>query len=336
MDDLRLSDSGKARLFRNAMSREQAGLLPICDAETDPRNAPALQGAELRAFWERIWERESITIGNTADDRKLAAWRLTRQLAVIRGVIQPGDPLEWAGHDIVWTDTEFTSYVEVRDAWLRRLLASGVSMAPPEVPSTHLLPSGAVDEDYRPERDEELTKFVDLVTYVGQGILALEQSAKTRRGFAWFTSVDTVRVAWPSVPVLSQFEAEVAAQAADLLVEHEAKQARDEIRARWDLSHSEVEQVYALALKAMAVRQRFEDRDGNKALILARMDALREKAIDALDHRGAAMIDRERWRIFRDRGEEDVVDEFEDMTNVISVSASEKRKALPKPKDTQR
>ena len=318
------------------MSREQAGLLPICDADSDPRYAPALQGAELRAFWERVWEREGITIENTVADRRLAAWRVTRQLALIRGVIQPGDPIEMAGADVVWDDTNFTSFVEVRDAWLRRLLAGGVSMAPPEVPSTHLLTGGAVSDDYRPERDEHLSRFVELVTYIGQGVLALHESPSTRRGFAWFTSPETIRAGWPSVPVLSQFEADVVFQAIELLADMDDRKARAEIAARWGLSHGEVEQVVAMAMKGMAMRQRFEDRDGNKALILARMDRQREKAIDALDHRGAAMIDRERWRIFRDRGEEDVVDEFEDMTNVISVSASEKRKALPTPKDTDR
>lgn len=336
MRDLRLSDVGKARLFRNAQSREQAGLLPITDVEHDPLRAPALRGAELRAFWDRVWERETNTLENTLAERSLAAWRLTRQLAIMRGVIQPDDPLEMIEHECVLDSTEFTSFREVRDGWLRRLLGSGVSMVPPDVPADRLLPNGDVSEDYDPERDDALVRFTELAVYFGQGCLKLDQSDRTRRGFAWFLDPATIRAGWPSVPVLYRFEADMVSKAIDVLVDHGAQPARDEIAARWGLPPGEVEQVCALAKTGMAMRQRFQDRDGNKALALAKLERLEEKALDALDHRGAAMIRREWWRIFDSKAEQDVVDEFEDMTNIITVSASEKRKALPRPKETDR
>ena len=331
MTNFRLNDPKKARLFRGVLSPEQAGLLPICDVDTDWRNQPALQGAELRKFWERMFDNDAIDLNNTAPDRLLAAWRLTRQIGIMRGVLQHNDPIEMVLQDPSITNSEFTSYVEVKDMWLRNLLASGVAMMPPEVPAAMLLTSGAITDDYRPKRDDpNLVRFVDMVTYMGQGVLSLEQSDKTRRGFVWFTSLDHVRAGWPSAPVLSNFEATLVSDAINILVDNGDRKAREEIAAKWDLPIKEVEQLCCLAKQSMAHRQQFDDREGNKALVLARITELIEKATDALDHRGAAMMQREWWRIFDSKGEQDTVDEFEDMTNVLIASAASKRRAIPK------
>lgn len=336
MTNFRHNEPEKARLFRGLISPEEAGLLPICDADTDWRKQPALQGAELRAFWERMFDNDAMDLDNSSQDRLLAAWRLTRSLGKIRGVLQRGDPIELVIRDPAVNNSEFTSYVEVRDAWLRSLLASGVAMMPPEMPKTMLLTSGAVSDDYRPKRDDPaLVRFVELVTYVGQGVLALDQSAKARRGFVWFTSLDLVRAGWPSAPVLSNFESKLISETIEILLEHTDNQARGEIAAKWDLTSDEVEQLCSLAKRAMADRQQFEDREGNKALVLARLDMLMSKATDALDHRGAAMMQQQWWRIYDSRGEQDQVDEFEDMTSVLTVSAASKRRSLPLPKDTK-
>lgn len=334
MTNFRLNDAKKARLFRGVISPEQAGLLPICDVETDWRDQPALQGAELRRFWNRMFENEGITLENTSEERLLSAWRITRHLGVLRGVLQKGDQIDLVIRDPSINNSEFTSYVEVRDAWLRRILAGGVAMTPPDVPPAMLMEDGRVNPDYRPKRDDKpLTRFVEMVKYVGKGVLALEESDKTRRGYVWFTSLDTIRVSWPIAPVLSNFEAKLVSEVIDILVDNSDKRARQEIAAKWALRPYEVEQLCSLARASMAQSQQFEDREGNKALVLARIDMLAEKAAEALDHRGAMLMHKEWWRIFDSRGEQDTVDEFEDMTNVLSISAATKRRSLSKPKE---
>ena len=331
MDDLRLSDVGKARLFRGAISREQAGLLPICDSEHDWRTSAPLRGAELLAFWAQVWERNQNTLANTSDDRLLAAWRITRQLAVIRGAIMHGEPLSTVcgdGPDTLASD--FTSFVDIADWGLRGLLTEGSPLAPPDVPSEHLTPSGLVSEDYDPGRDERLLRFQQVVEYFGLASLRLDASDRARRGFAWFLSPDTIRAGWPSPPSIFLFEIRLVEKAVALLSDHGDAEARAEITARWDLEPHEVAQVVTLARLALAMRYDADDLKGGKALTLSRLERQITKAGDALDHRGAAMMLREWWRIFRDKGEAQVEDEFGDMDGVIKVSATRKRLAKPK------
>ncbi len=323
---------GKARLFRGAISREQAGLLPICDSEHDWRTAPALAGEELRAFWAQVWERDANTLPNTTEDRLLAAWRIMRGLAVVRGAIMPGEPLSTLlgdGPDTLVSD--FTSFVDISDWALRNLLANGTPLAPPDVPSGSLTNAGQVVPEYEPARDERLMRFQQVAEYFGLASLNLDQSDRARRGFAWFLSPDTIRAGWPSPPSIFLFEVRLVEKVVALLQRQGDAEARAEITAQWDLQPQEVAQVVTLARLALALRYDTEDLKGGKALTLSRLERQIAKAEDALDHRGAAMMLREWWRIFRDKGEAQVEDEFGDMDGVIKVSAARKR--LSKPKD---
>lgn len=333
--DFNLSDVDKVRLFPGAIPREQAGLLPIEDIETDWRKAPALVGQRLMAFWDRQFAvRNDNSRDGTEWDRAHAAWRITRQLAIARGIIQPDDPIEEVGSEIPWTQSEFTSFVEVRDAHLRTLIGAGAPMTCPPVPDAFLTPAGEVSQEYNPYEDAPLVRFQRLVHFFGQACLMLDQSDRTCRGFVWFESPESIRAGWPSPPVLSFHECRLIEETVELIAGSGDMDAAREIAARWDLMPNEVQQLVALARAALAARARLDDRDGYKALIIARLDVLAAKAEDALDHRGAAQIRREQWRIFEARAEQDIADEFGDMSNAISLSASERRRRLlPKPKD---
>jgi hypothetical protein len=335
VDDLRLSDVGKARLFRGAISRDRAGLLPICSTETDWRNAPALAGVELRKFWERIWDSEQNTIGGSKEERELAAWRITRQLAVLRGAIEPNAPLSNIAEGADVLESDFTSFNEINDWALRKLLERGTPMTVPDIPATMLLHNGTVVSDsYDPKKDQRLHRFQQVVEYFGKASLQLDSSARACRGFAWFLSPETIRAGWPSPPSLFLFEARLVEHAISQLTDGGDDSSRAEIASRWDLLPQEVCQVMALARLALSMRYDTDDLKGGKALALARLEAQISKAQDALDHRGAGMMIREWWRIFRDKGDAQVEDEFGDMDGVIQASAKQKRLSKPKPKDT--
>lgn len=337
VDNLRLSDVGKASMFRGAISRERAGLLPICSTETDWRDAPALAGAELRKFWVSVWERGSNTLENSRDQRELAAWRITRQLAIVRGVIQPNAPLcdiLEEGPDVL--ETDFTSFNEIKDWTLRGLLEVGSPLSVPDVPAVLLSQGGTViNDDYEPSRDSRLKRFSAVVEYFGRASLQLDASERACRGFAWFLLPETIRAGWPSPPNLFLFEARLVEIALDQLTEHGDKEARQEIAAKWDLTPQEVSQVMALARLALSMRYDTDDLRGGKALALSRLDAQIVKARDAFDHRGAGMMIREWWRIFRDKGDAQVEDEMGDMDGVIAAGASQKRLSKPKPKELE-
>lgn len=323
-----------------------ASLEPIFHTENDWRLAPALAGEELREFWERVWDVQSNSLSNSHADRLLAAWRLVRAMAKVRGVLQDEESVEEIRFDQALNSHEFTSFVEVKDPVLRKRLAQGVPMSPPDVPAQMLLTNGQVSGDYDPREDDVLNRFVGLVTFIGQGMLALEQCKSSRRGFAWFTNPDTIRAGWPSITALSKFENEIVSQAIDILIGQDTgpdpdpraapKTPRQLIAERWELTPPEVELLTTLAVRGQVMRVRLDDRDGTKALLLGRLEQLAERAKQALDHRGGAMVLREMWRIYSDRGEDAISDEFEEMANVLTISAAEKRRQLSNnPKDPQ-
>lgn len=334
MHNLRLSEPEKTRLFPGLLSREQAGFLPIDDVDSDWRSAPALTGAALRAFWDRVFDERADLAQTAYKEFLLAAWRLTRQLAIVRGVIQADQPLEAINTQISWTNSEFTTFVNIDNPVLRSLLEGGVALTCPPAPESFMLPGGHLSPDYDPSADAPLMRFVDLVSYFGQVCLRLEASPLTRRGFVWFCSPDYVRAGWPTPTALISLETRIVDECIDLLTDLPQKQARDEIAARWDLGPDEVQQLTMLSRRALSVRVRLDDRDGYKAMIVTKLERCAERATEALDNRGAAQILRDAWRIFDSRGEQDIADEFGDMADIISVSAKTKRKrALPEPSE---
>lgn len=331
MDDLRLSDRGKARLFPGIISREQAGLYPICTTENDWRDVPALKGAALRKFWTRVFERGANTLDGSEPDRLLAAWRLTRFMAVSRGVIQPNAPLGQTceGPEVFFTD--FRSFIQVPD-WATKAILSqgdGVPLAPPRVAADSMR-GREVAASYEPEKDERLVRFVQLVAYIGQAALMLDQSERSRRGFEWFIDPATIRAGWPSPSALFRFEAELVREASEIITDKAGIAGRREIAARWGLEEFEVSQLVFLTRRALATALDPDDLAGHKAVAIARLEAQYEKAVDALDHRGAAMIQREQWRILRDKGEAQVEDELGEMDGVIQAASARKRLSRPK------
>jgi hypothetical protein len=330
--DYTRSDRDKAKRFPGAFPRAQLNLPPICDAENDWRKLPALRGAALKRFWSSVFEKGRTTIEGSRNDRLLAAWRLTRLMAVVRGVIQPNEPLGETmgdGQPEVY-QTDFRSFIDIQDWATKSLLGKeGVPLAPPHI-ATNLLRNGEVAEDYEPEKDERLTRFVGLVAYLGQASLQLDQSESARRGFEWFIDPGWIRVAWPSPPALFQFEAELVSEAIEIVTDMSAAHARKEIAAKWDLTYNEVSQVIFLARRAMKVALDADDLAGHKAVVCARLEKTYDAAIEAMDHRGAALAAREFWRIMRDKGEAQAEDELGEMDAVIQAGATRKRLSRPK------
>lgn len=336
MDDLRLTDTDKARLFPGAISREQAGMLPLADVESDPLSQPPLKGNALTRWWARVWDDGHMTLASSARQRVHAAWRLTRQLAILRGVLQADEPLHEIGNQVGWLDSTFTSFQAIPDVHTQRLCTAGAAMTCPPVPSQFVGPRGQVDPTYDPHDDLLLRRFANLVQHVGHLHMQMDSLDSVRAGFAWFSSLNTIRAGWPSPRELCVHELSLADQMVELLTEGPEVGARRSLAETWELPPGEVQQVFALASASLVDRARLDDRDAYKALMLHRLEHLADRAGDAFDYRGAAMIRREQWRIFESQGEKDLADEFSNMDQIVALSASSKQKKLtnkPKPKD---
>lgn len=331
MRDLPLDDPRKARLFRNAQSREQAGLLPITDTDNHWQNVPALRGRTLREFWDRNFVPPPVhTLASTYQSRMLAAWRLVRQMSICRGALEETDPIEMAGHAIAWHNSEFRSFKNITSVTLRRVLTPGVSLLPPDVPPEWTDDRQMVKKEYVPTvHDPKLMNFVRAQVVFGRAYLNLAENPKTCAGFQLLTDPDFVRVCWPSEFELVHFETNLVNEAAQMMIRppFDTPDPRVAIAKRWGLSPKEVQQVTSLAMASLVVQQRISDIEGHKALSVSRLEAMLPKMEEANDYRGMAVVVREINRIIN-KSNTDGEESLEDMTKVVAISASDRRKQI--------
>lgn len=320
----KFSDERGLRLF-NTISPAEAGIPPALT--TEEVTGPGLEGHELSRFWAGVFERDQLTLSSSHDARMLAAWRIVRFLGVLRGALQPTDGIAAAmdGPDVFYRP--FTAFAEFNDGYVRALLEEcQLPLLPPAIPARWIGAEG-VDEDYAPEIDRPLELFRSMVEHAGIK-LGLPQSDAARNGFVWFVHVDSIRAAFPTLEELLRFERKLASDAMLHMTEDSYQKAFTTMRAELDLNDDETMTVMRLGREQAHNFVDPDDLRGIRALVLLRLQKLGAQAEDALDHRGAAMIEREMWRVARDQGTQAEVDEMEDMAAVVKVHAAAKRKRL--------
>lgn len=307
------------------MSPEDAGIAPALTVEDIA--GPALSGVQLTQFWAGVFERDNLTLETSHDARVLAAWRIVRHLGELRGALQKHEGIEAAmdGPDVFYRG--FTAFSDFRDARVRRILEEcELPLLPPSISDRWVIASG-IDEHYNPDLDRPLELFRTMVEHVGLR-LGLQHSNKTRSGFVWFVHVDSLRAAFPPLEDILQFERRVATDAMERMTDKSYQDAFSSMQAAYDFNYDETMTAMKLG---RAQAHDFVDPDdlkGIRALVLLRLQKLGRQAEDALDPRGAAIIEREMWRVARDQGVQAEVDEMEDMANVVKVHAESKRKRL--------
>ena len=323
----KFSDHRGLRLF-NTISQADAGILPALTV--DEVSGPGLSGHELAQFWARVFERDSLTLHSSREARLLAAWRIVRHLGVLRGALQQHEGIAAAlekGPDVFYRP--FTAFAKFHDGRVRQILEEcQLPLLPPSIPSRWLGETG-VDEDYEPERDRPLDFFRDMIEHIGVK-LGLPRSDASRNGFVWFVHLDSIRAAFPPLEELLQFERKLATAAMERMTEDSYQAAFGEVQTQFDLNHDETMTVMKLGREQAHNFVDPDDLRGIRAIVLLRLQKLGKQAEDAYDHRGAAMIEREMWRVARDQGVQAEVDELEDMAAVVKVHAESKRKRLDK------
>lgn len=325
MDNLRFEDRKKARLFRGAISREQAGLPPIVVDAFDWRRVPALRGEPLRQFWHDVFADDALDLAGTFQSRVFAAWRILRTTSIVRGVIEQDEPITAVRGDPNIMNPALTSYKDVHDALLKRLLAPGVSLVPPDHPPEFLLESGDVSHDYDEAKDEAVIRFARLVDYVGQ-TLGLDSSRRTCRGFAWLRDPARVRAGWPPMSAIIRHETALVIETLDLFIKSTKRAAASAMMQNYDLSMEEAIQLTHLAQQLSKMHRNLDDVEGFKAVQLDKMDYQYERLEEGMDHRGAADVLYKQFRIFSSRPDEADEREFESMDDVVARSSANRRK----------
>jgi hypothetical protein len=296
----------------------------------DELAGPGLQGKALRRFWARVFEKGKSTLESTEEERTLAAWRIVRHLAQLRGAIQEHCGIEDAlkeGPDVFYTP--FTALAVFQDGYIRAILEEvQLPLLPPRVPNRHLELDGTVQETYDPYKDPALSKFRDMVEYAGRK-LGLHHSKIASTGFAWLVQHETIRAAFPPLDQLIAFERRLANNAMQLMVQKDYNKAFQELQDDHEFSIDEALTVMRMARALAHAYVDADDIKGIKAMVLLRLQVHAQAAAEAYDHRGAAMIEREMWKVARDQGTAEEIDELEDMASVVRINAANKRKELP-------
>jgi len=321
----KFSDQQGLRLF-NTISQSEAGISPALTA--DEASRPGLEGHELSQFWASVLDRDKLTLQTSHEARLLAAWRLVRYLGVLRGALQEGEGIASAldGPDVFYQG--FTAFSKFHDTRVRAILEEcQLPLLPPGIPSRWINEEGVAIESYAPEMDRPLDLFRDMVEHAGVK-LGLPRSDSARNGFVWFVHLDSLRAAFPSLEELLQFERKLATDAMTRMTDDSYQTAFTELQGLYDLNNDETLTVMKLGREQAHNFVDPDDLRGIRAIVLLRLQRLGKAAEDALDHRGAAMIEREMWRVARDQGTNAEVDEMEDMAAVVKVHAESKRKKL--------
>lgn len=321
MSDLRLNDPDGARLFRSAVGREHAGLLPL-RSEGDLDDSREMTREELGQFWAKLFYRQNTTLEESRKGILHTAWIITRSMAVARGAIDADQPLLDLRICQGWED-RVEPTVEIHDFAMDSVLSLNPPMTCPDVPSLDLDEHGRVRPEYDPMQDEALLVFHAAVQFF-VAHMSLDTYEQTKHVLGWFEP-EFLRAAWPSPNALLRYEVEIVDAAVPILVKDSNHAARKEIAARWGLDTVMVNQLCALASLALKAQARLSDRDAMKALTIARIDAMIENAKDALDHRGALLMEREKWRIFRDRAEEAEEEDLESMAGALKNASTQRR-----------
>lgn len=272
------------------------------------------------AIWHEVWtSKGGLTLENTRAAREETAWRLLRRSSWMRGVLRLDERLgEIFTRGIDPHDPDF---IHTEDAARRvprtlyQYLAGGLPLIP------------------RPE-DGKTVEHAELLRTLGEA-MGLNTRPRTAPGFALISSARTLAEAWPRIDDLVQFETRLISTLKRELLEKSSTEATEDLETKFGLSEDEAIGLVAMALRSLEGASHLDNRGGQKARVLAKLERQAKMAEEAFDHRGAAIIQREWWRIFRDEGTVEAED-FDEMSMAIQRGALARRNEpleLPEPQE---
>lgn len=224
-------------------------------------------------FWtDRFWE-DAVSEDETYPQRVLAAWRVCRALARVKGILAEDEPLD---------DRLRLLDQDGNDQWHARTTASRGMSSDPSIPeSLHSLVSGGKVQQPLPVHPEKLTDPKDLRRF-SQTVELL--SKWLGLNYVAVRGLDKPQGFPPKEQIL-QLEQELVEEAMLDLQEKSTKRLLLDLRENKGLTLPEALIVLALARRKLQDLFGTTNTEQDRALVLARLEALYERAKEALDLR---------------------------------------------------
>ena len=288
----------------------------------------------IDAFWKDWFDGENLSLDELYPDRLRVAWRITRELAIARGVLtKKNQTLAEATrvHPVPWVAPfhffgRLSTDPIIDDICKERKIA----LLPPDVPAVHV--NGQVDKSYDPEKDESLLDFIRLTEHVATRRLMIPRTREGRHGLAGLFDPRLARIAWPSAMEIMHYEQLLVEKTYGVMVKPGEdggdQQAGATLRVQGDLHQHEVLQVLAMARAHAALATGLDDPESFFIMEIAKLQELAHKQGAREDYRGAAQTRRDALRLLATRG---VDDGDEDYDRVVEEQMTKEKKRLPKP-----
>lgn len=281
-------------------------------------------GKRLRKFFEE-WFADDRSLADLYPYRIHVAWRIVREMAVLRGVLlDPKDNLGTAPVDI-WR-RPFSFYArQSTDPVVNAILAEHKLPLLPPFPQS--VENGETRK-YDVRHDAPLHAYVRLIDHIARSRLFVQHTTHGRYGIAGLLQPEIIRVAMPRANEILYYERELIRATLVQMDEHSGAEVEKWLAEKHDLQEREIVQVMRMA-RAHAVEM--VDLDNERAAIamaIRRMEHLERKMEDSLDFRGAVFARDKimRLRLAQHGGKDETL---EDMTRVVEAHVREVKQRRP-------
>lgn len=263
------------------------------------------------AVFERLMQESRASLDETLASRALCAWRITREMAYLRKIIDKHDTLsdvpfsfepDWGNPWVVPTPLKlnrgamkrpYYSEAAVRAMQAAEILPNGQGQTlfegEPEVKGLALTPPGQISlpvQEGDPYHDPLLSKWIEVISGIGSALgLANGPHIDTfppSTGYFPLLDPERARSHWPSIPQILLFEQILLEEVQSLVSANSYMVAKEEMRRKYGLTTFEFESIFAV-VKARIRDFLDTDTEDHRAMLVMRIENFVDRAKDALD-----------------------------------------------------
>ena len=265
----------------------------------------------IEQWWGQAFADAKLSVEQLLPYRVRLAWRVTRELASIRGIVTDYESLESAtidhvsGRDpweepagLMWDKSmqgKHSYRWEVLHLLSRAKFTEGqrgdgriLALLPPAVHSSYLDESGHVVPDYDPEKDGALRRWLAAVDLVVKRFGMERGSARDRQqgfyGLRFVFEPKMTRLVWPSRWDIMACENDLVEEVLKDTISKGVGHARNELREKYGLTDREVQVLVNIA-RTVAQKRVAHDIEEQRAVMVMRLDSIIERAQNNLDVR---------------------------------------------------
>lgn len=328
--------------------------MPSDPDETQDEFRKRLYDKQCREIFREALRMQTRTLDDTLAQRVAIAWRITRELARLRGLIASDETLmavseeDWeypkdgfrpnmsarVFDSRVWEPFDKAKYHD--EPGFGRIHPTrgevfGIALCPPPIPSAL-----EEEDDYNYTLDPQFGYWLETIRCIGSylrlGIDPKDNEYLARDGY--FPLIDPLlcRAAWPGQQQVEIFEELLVEEVVGLLAEEPQRTVAKTLRNKYGLTEFEIDCALKMA-RASALKLVTGDVEEDRGLMVMRLEALMKRARDSFDLRtelGAL----KQLSIILGLSRTDRDDTMKDIMEVIADAAKE-RKALMEPKPVE-